>query len=139
MRGGTADRLLHLAPRAPSLGRARALGGAGSTAKAEQLLAALTDDVVTKLLKDEAEAVLSTALEALQQGVSDARRWCAAHAKAAQAKLIVTERLVNAIASSAHAAAVCKSRQGVTLRSGYRGPRFDSGQPLAVLDRSQAR
>ena len=136
------SKLLTLKPRLAELAAlllGGALGGAGSTAKAEQLLAALTDDVVTKLLKDEAEAVLSTALEALQQGVSDARRWCAAHAKAAQAKLIVTERLVNAIASSAHAAAVCKSRQGETLRSGYRGPRFDSGQPLAVLDRSQAR
>ena len=132
------SKLLTLKPRLAELA-ALLLGGAGSAAKAEQLLAALTDDVVTKLLKDEAEAVLSTALEALQQGVSDARRWCAAHAKAAQAKLIVTERLVNAIASSAHAAAVCKSRQGETLRSGYRGPRFDSGQPLAVLDRSQAR
>ena len=54
------SKLLALKPRLAELAAlllGGAQGGAGSAAKAEQLLAALTDDVVTKLLKDEAEAV----------------------------------------------------------------------------------
>lgn len=115
------------------------VGGASSTPKIESLLASVVDDIAAKLLKDESEDVLGAALETFQGAAAEARRWAAANAKAKNAKIAATERLVAALAAAAHAAAVLKSRQGDALTSTYRGPRFDSGQPLCVLERAAPR
>ena len=128
-------RLLKLKPKCGDLA---ALLFVAVSPKADQLAAAVTADLV-EALKTEAETDVAMACATLAEAVRETRAWCCAQPKGTEkkAKIEATERLAAGLVRIAHELSVTKSRQGDAIFGNCRAPRFDCGQRVSFLDRSQ--
>ena len=129
-------KLLNLKPKVSELAP---LLFASSSAKADQLAAAITADLV-ETLKVEKEEHVAAACAQLRDAVTSTKNWAALYAKGgttAKTKLEATEKLVaGGLVNVAHELAVKKSKQEEILKGRCRVPRFDCGQGVSFLDRS---
>ena len=123
------------------LGELAPLLFASASAKADQLAAGVTSELL-ELLQGEKEEDLARVCDGLRATVGTTRQWAALKngkgGATPKLKLEATEKLVAGLSACAHELAIAKSRQGDVLSARYRVPRYDCGQRLTYLDRSGA-
>ena len=97
-------------------------------------------ELLARHLKGESEANVAEACATLRGCVGDVKAWCCAQPKGSDAKrgkIEATEKLASGLVKIAHELSVVKSKQGEIIYGRCRVPRFDCGQRVSFLDRSQ--